>query len=211
MSKVRWSALGLAVMSVVLLATPASAARVVTKFNGKGATAIVTDCPANASPGTRCIAFVAVASQVRIREDGTVTKLPSLSLEKYRVKIIQGGFETVFLFGGFTDVVKLQVADDLSHATASGTVPIEQCDQQGCHITNFPVSFELKATAPADFNRGRVVQKFGNCKIIDRFNFRTRTADGSATVRGKTYPTTPAVPSSIDRSTEKVVFRNCDA
>jgi hypothetical protein len=154
---------------------------------------------------------VAVASQVRIREDGTVTKLPSLSLEKFRVTIVPGGFETVFVFGGFTDVVKLQVADDLSHAKASGTVPIEQCDRTGCHVTNFPVSFEPKANAPADFSRGRVVQKFGNCKIIDRFNFRSRTAAGSATVRGKSYPTSPAVPSTIDRSVEKVVYKNCDA
>ena len=211
MSKVRWGALGVAVTSVLLLATPASAARVVTKFNGKGATAIVTDCPVNAQPGDRCIAFVASASQVRIREDGTVTKLPSLSLEKFRVKIVQGGFETVFLFGGFVDNVNLQVADDLSRARASGNVPIEQCNANGCKITNYPVSFELHANAPADFNRGRVVQKFGNCKIIDRFNFRTRTADGSATIRGKTYPTTSAVPSSIDLSREKVIFKNCDA
>ena len=210
MSKVRWGALGLAVMSVLLLATPASAAKVVTKFNGKGGTAIVSDCGTSPAVGTKCIAFVAVASQVRIREDGTVTKLPSLSLEKYRVKIIQGGFETVFVFGGFTDVVKLQVADDLSHAKASGNVPIEQCDSHGCKITNFPVSFELHANAPADFTKGRVVQKFGHCKIIDRFIFRTRTADGSATIRGKTYPTTPAVPSSIDLSREKVVYKNCD-
>ena len=88
-------------------------------------------------------------------------------------------------------------------------VPIEQCDSSGCKVTSYPVSFSLHANAPADFNKGRVVQKMGKCKIIDRFNFRSRTADGSATVRGKTYPTTPAVPSSIDLSREKVVFKNC--
>ncbi len=209
MSKLRWGALGVAVASVVLVATPASAARVVTKFNGKGGTAIVSDCGTSPAVGTKCIAFVVAASQFRVKENGTVTKFPSLSLEKFRVTIVAGGFETEPVFFGVTDVVNLQVADNLSHAKASGTVPIEQCDSHGCKVTNFPVSFELKANAPADFVKGRVVEKMGQCKIIDRFNSRSRTADGSATVRGKTYPTTPAVPSSIDLSREKVVFKNC--
>ena len=212
MSKVRWSALGLAVMSVVLLATPASAARVVIKFRDKGATAVVSDCPAaNASPGTKCVAFVATASKLRVRENGEVTRFPSLSLEKFRVTITDTGFVAVPVAFGVADNVKLSVADNLSSASASGVVPVQQCDRNGCRTTNYPVSFSLHANAPATSNSGRDVEKMGECKIIDRFNFVSRTADGSATVRGKTYPTSPVVPSSIDRSAEKVVFKNCDA
>ena len=128
MSKLRWGALGVAVLSVGLLATPASAAKVVTKFRDKGATAIVTDCPASGPAGTKCIAFVAYASKARFKEDGTVTAFASLGLDKYRVTLTSTGFTTKFLFGGFVDNVQLSVADDLSSASASGVVPIEQCN-----------------------------------------------------------------------------------
>ena len=212
MSKLRWGALGVAVLSVGLLATPASAAKVVTKFRDKGATAIVTDCPASGPAGTKCIAFVAYASKARFKEDGTVTAFASLGLDKYRVTLTSTGFTSKFLFGGFVDNVQLSVADDLSSASASGVVPIEQCNNRGrnCTITNYPVSFSLNANAPEDFFRDRSIQKMGDCTILTRFNARSRTADGTATVRGVTYPTTAAVPSSIDFSAEKVVLKNCE-
>ena len=212
MSKLRWGALGVAVLSVGLLATPASAAKVVTKFRDKGATAVVTDCPASGPAGTKCIAFVAYASKARFKEDGTVTAFASLGLDKYRVTLTDTGFTTRFVFGGFVDNVQLSVADDLSSASASGVVPIEQCNARGrnCTVTNYPVSFSLNANAPEDFFRDRSIQKMGDCKILTRFNVRSRTADGTATVRGVTYPTTAAVPSSIDFSAEKVVLKNCE-
>jgi hypothetical protein len=212
MSKLRWSALGLAVVSVGLMATPAAAAKVVYRNTGKDATAVVTDCPASPVAGTKCIAWVAYASQNRENNDGTISRSGGLGLDKYRVKFTDPTtFTTTLVATGFTDNNSLVVPDNLSTATASGVVPVLRCDKRGrnCTTTNMTVSFSLTANAPADFFKDRTVTKLGSCRTVERFNSYSRTADGSGTINGVTLPTQSVVPSTIGSSLYTNVARNC--
>ena len=68
----------------------------------------------------------------------------------------------------------------------------------------------IVANAPADSTRSRVVQKFDDCKIIDRQSFASRTADGLATIDDITYPTVLAdsgFVSTIDVSGQTTITR----
>ena len=59
MSKLRWGVAGLAMLSVGVLAIPASAAsRSVFKARGKELSAVVTTCPDHAPVGTQCEAWL---------------------------------------------------------------------------------------------------------------------------------------------------------
>jgi hypothetical protein len=213
MVKVRLGALGVAVALVVAFATPASAAKVVNRFRGKDLNAIVTNCALNSKPGTICEAWAIFAAQQRLNQDGTVTNLASLELTKFRVRIVRRdpGFVATPVANGITDSVNLSVANNLASASASGTVPVQQCNRSGsnCTITDVHVSVQLTANAPANFNRGRVVSKFGNCRISDRFNSQSRPAVGSATINGKSFVTAAVATSTIDSSVDTTVFRNC--
>jgi hemoglobin len=74
-SKLRWGVAGLVMLSVGVLAIPASAAsRSVFKARGKELSAVVTSCPANAPAGTQCEAWLVFASQERITQNGTVER-----------------------------------------------------------------------------------------------------------------------------------------
>ena len=185
------------------------------RFRGKDLNAIVTNCDMNAKVGTKCLAWAIFAAQQRINLDGTVTNTASLELTKFSVKIIKKapGYVATPVANGVSDSVNLSVSDQLASATASGVVSVQQCNKNGkkCTSTNVSVSVQLTANAAADFNKGRSVTKFGNCRISDRFNSQSRTADGSAQVNGETFVTTPVAVSRIDSSVDTTVFRNCPA
>ena len=186
MIKARAAALGLALVSVGLLTTPASAAQTVTKIRGKDANLVVSDCVPGSPAGTTCIAWNVIASQSRVLSDGTVSKTSFLQLDKFRVKFTTTGFTFKLVKSFQSSSVTLNVADDLSSASGRGVVAKAGDD--------IDVAFSLVANAPADSTRSRTVQRFDDCKFIDRQHFASRTADGSATIDDKTYPT--VLPSS---------------
>ena len=202
MWKARVGALGIAAVSVGLLATPASAAQTVTKIRGKDANLVVSNCVPASPAGTTCTSWNVIASQARFLSDGTVSKSAFLQLDKYRVKFTTTGFTFKLVKSFQSPSVTLNVADNLSTASGSGVIPKSGDD--------IDVSFSLVANAPADSTRSRVVQKFDDCKFIDRQSFASRTADGSATIDGTTYPTVlPASGffSTIDVSGQTTITR----
>lgn len=202
MWKARAAALGFAVVSVGLLATPASAAQTVTKIRGKDANLVVSNCAPASPAGTTCIAWNVLASQSRVLSDGTVSKSAFLQLDKYRVKFTTTGFTFKLVRSFQSPSVTLNVADNLSTASGSGVIARSGDD--------IDVAFSLVANAPADSSRSRVVQKFDDCKFIDRQNFASRTADGSATIDGTTYPTVlpdSGFVSTIDTSGQTTITR----
>jgi hypothetical protein len=215
MVKVRLAALVIATASVGLMTTPASAAKApksVFKTRGKDATALVTDCPAQPAAGTKCVAWIVYASQSRIKQDGSVTTTGGLSLEKYRLKFFDGGgFVPTLTAAGYTDSPTIQIANDLSTATASATVDLVKCDATGtsCTTKSTSVSFSLAAVAAPDRQDGKVVTTFGPCHVVERFNSRNRTAEGSAVINGATLATSDTFPSSIGSSAYTSVARNC--
>jgi hypothetical protein len=213
MGKVRLGALAVAVALVAAVATPASAATVVNRFRGKDLNAIVTNCTMNATPGTICEAWSIFAAQQRVRQDGSVTSTASLELTKFRVRLVrrEPGFVATPVANGVSDNVSLSVATNLASASASGVATVVQCNTRGTQCRSFDVhvTVHLTANAPLNFNRGRVVTKFGDCKVTDRFNSQSRPAGGSATINGKSFVTTPIATSTIDSSFETTVFRNC--
>jgi hypothetical protein len=138
----------------------------------------------------------------RFLSDGTVSKSAFLQLDKYRVRFTTTGFTFKLVRSFQSPSVTLNVADNLSTASGSGVIPKSGDD--------IDVSFSLVANAPADSTRSRVVQKFDDCKVIDRQSFASRTADGSATIDGTTYPTVlPASGffSTIDVSGQTTITR----
>ena len=196
------AALGFAALSIGLLAAPASAAQTVTKFRGKDANLVVSNCTLGSPAGTTCTAWNVIASQSRLLSDGTVSKSPFLQLDKFRVRFTTNGFTFKLIKSFQSTSVTLNVADNLSSASGSGVVRKTGDD--------IDVSFSLVANAPADSTRSRVVEKFDDCKIIDRQNFASRTADGSATIDDTTYPT--VLPesgffSTIDVSAQTTITR----
>jgi hypothetical protein len=202
MWKVRVAALGCAAVSIGLLATPASAAQTVTKFRGKDANLVVSNCTLGSPAGTTCTAWNVFASQSRLLSDGTVTKSPFLGLDKYRVRFTNSGFTFRLVKSYQSTTVSLNVADNLSTASGSGVIKRSGDD--------IDVSFSLVANAPADTTHSRVVQKFDDCKIIDRQSFASRTADGSATIDDITYPTVlpdSGFVSTIDVSGQTTITR----
>ena len=202
MWKARVGALGFAAVSIGLLATPASAAQTVTKIKGKDANLVVSNCTLGSPAGTTCTSWNVIASQSRVLSDGTVSKSAFLQLDKYRVKFTTTGFTFKLVRSFQSPSVTLNVADNLSTASGSGVI-----QKSGDDID---VSFSLVANAPADSTRSRVVQKFDDCKVIDRQSFASRTADGSATIDGTTYPTVlPASGffSTIDVSGQTTITR----
>ena len=210
MSKLRWGALGLAVLSVGLLATPASAnSKTSIKTKGKELYATLTDCPANAAPGTKCLAWVVDAAQLRVKQDGTVDKQGSLFVDKYDITITANGYDSAFVGTGFGTPSRLQVANNLSKGSASGSVDLQTCDPQGsnCTSSKVTISFDLSANSPLSFTKGRVVNKFDSCRQVDRFNYRSRGGDGKGTVNGQAVVTTPVQPSFIGRSDTSTILR----
>jgi len=216
MIKVRLAALGLAVLSVALIATPASAEKTVTKFSGKGATAYVSDCPANAPVGTKCNAWAIYVQKNRLNLDGTVSVFGGLGVDKFRVKFTAPATFTLTPLGsGFNDTIAVQVADDLSTASGSGTVGLVKCNRRGkdCETTRTNVSLSLSANAPATYFKDSTrTPKFEDCRTVTRTSFTERTADGTATVNGVTFPTlVPRVPdipaSNITNSKEVTIAR----
>jgi hypothetical protein len=194
--------LGFAALSIGLLAAPASAAETVTRFRGKDANLVVSNCTLGSPAGTTCTAWNVIASQSRLLSDGTVSKSPFLQLDKFRVRFTTSGFTFKLVRSFQSTSVTLNVADNLSSASGSGVIRKTGDD--------IDVSFSLVANAPADSTRSRVVEKFDDCKIIDRQNFASRTADGSATIDGTTYPT--VLPesgffSTIDVSAQTTITR----
>ena len=181
MFKARVVALGLAAVSVGLLATPASAAKSVTKIKGKDVNLVVSDCVPGSPAGTTCTSWNLIASQSRVLTDGTVSKTAFLQLDKYRVKFNSTGFTFKLVKSLQSSSVTLDVSDNLSRASGQGVVakPGDDID----------VSFSVVANAPADSSRSRTVLKFDDCKFIDRQSSISRTADGSATIDDKIYPT----------------------
>jgi hypothetical protein len=167
----------------------------------------------NATPGTICEAWSIFAAQQRVREDGDLTNTASLELTKFRVRIVrrEPGFIATPVANGVSDTVSLSVAGNLASASATGAATVVQCNKKGTHCTSSDVhvTVHLTANAPLNFNRGRVVTKFGDCKVTDRFNSQSRPAVGSATINGKGFVTTPVATSTIDSSFETTVFRNC--
>ena len=201
MIKVRLAALGLAVLSVGVLATPASAEKTVTAFRGKGAVAYASDCPANSPVGTKCTAWAVYAQKNRLNSDGTVSVTGGLGLDKFRVKITAGGFTLTPVAGGFNDTVAVQIDDDLSEASASGTVAVVKCNQKGkdCSTTRTRVALSLDANAPVQYFQDKTRTKWDDCLTVDRFSFWSRTAAGTVTINGVTYPTatpSPATPTA---------------
>ena len=131
-----------------------------------------------------CRAWLVFASQFRIRQDGTVDRSGMLAIDKYRITSCRPGFEPIFVASGVGAPSSLQVSDNLSSGSTSGTVEVTTsmtCDPQGnCRTKLIPLTVSLSANAPVDFQRGRVVTKFDECRIVERFNDRTRTAEGTA-------------------------------
>ena len=145
MWKARAAALGFAVVSVGLLATPASAAQTVTKFRGKDANLVVSNCTPGSSAGTTCTAWNVFASQSRcLLSDGTVSKSPFLGLDKFRVKFTTTGFTFKLVRSYESTSVTLNVADNLSTASGRGVIPKSGDD--------IDVSFSLVANARAGFD-----------------------------------------------------------
>ena len=202
MWKARAAALGIAAVSIGMLATPASAAQTVAKFRGKDANLVVSNCTPGSPAGTTCTAWNVFASQSRVLSDGTVTKSPFLGLDKFRVRFTTTGFTFKLVKSYQSTSVTLNVADNLSSASGRGVIAKSGDD--------IDVSFSLVANAPPDSTHSRVVEKFDDCKIIDRQNFASRTADGSATIDGTTYPTVlpdSGFVSTIDTSGQTTITR----
>ena len=108
--------------------------------------------------------------------------------------------------------MRLNVANDLSSASGRGAVRLTCLPNiKGCSGGDVHVSFAVHAVSAADFDRSHEVSKFGSCKTVDRKNFRTRTAQGTATINGQSLPTPASNDprSSIDVASETTVFRNC--
>ena len=134
MSKLRWGVAGLAMLSVGVLAIPASAAtRSVFKARGKELSAVVTTCPANAPAGTQCEAWLVFASQNRMTQNGTVDRQGAMSADKFRLTATGSGFDVTHVGGGTGTPSALQVANTLATGSATGTIDFG-CDPQatGC-------------------------------------------------------------------------------
>jgi hypothetical protein len=202
MFKVRLGALATAGMIVGMWATPAAAHnREVERVRDKDAILVVTDCPAQGPAGLKCLAFSIVAARHRERSDGSVTRDASLRVEKFRVTLTETSFRSRSVAVWVNDSVQLNVADDLSTATGHGKVNHGTID----------VAFALTANAPVDVTRTRDVQRFDDCRIIERQRSQSRTADGGAIINGKTYGTAVATAvgfiSTIDVSGSTTISR----
>ena len=204
MSKLRWGVAGVVMLSVGVLAIPASAAsRSVFKARGKELSAVVTTCPANAPAGTQCEAWLVFASQNRISQNGTVERQGALSADKFQLTATGSGFDVTHVGGGTGTPSALQVANSLATGSATGTIDFG-CDPlaTGCVTSTVTLSLQLTANGPANFFRNRSVSEFDGCRNINRSNSRQRTADGSAVIDGASLPTTTIgpFPSSIGTS-----------
>jgi hypothetical protein len=217
MKRLRWSAFGLAVVSLGLLTTPA-AGDTKTVVRDKNLTATLTDCPVNAAVGTRCAAWTVFAAKVRVNSDGTIDKFGYVDLFKYRIKIVDGGFEAIFAADGTAAPTTFRVADDLSKGSLSGKVQVtfyeNNCFNSGtCRTKWIPISLNLRATESANFQQGETVTKIDDCKIIERFNSQSRRAQGSAKVNGLAFVTSELEPfgSFIGKSESANITRGtCD-
>ena len=204
MSKLRWGVAGVTLLSVGVLATPASAAsRSVFKTRGKELSAVVTTCPADTPAGTQCEAWLVFASQNRITQNGTVDRQGALSADKFQLSFTGSGFDVAHVGGGTGTPSAFHVANTLATGTATGTIDFG-CDPlaTGCVASTVTISLQLTANAPANFFRDRSVSEFNGCRNINRSNARQRTADGSAVIDGVSLPTTAIgpFPSSIGTS-----------
>ena len=211
MSKLRWGLGGLALVSILLMATPASASSKST-FKGKELYTTLTDCPSNGAPGTQCTAWVADAQQFRVKQDGSVDKQASLFVDEYAITFTASGFDFAFVGTGFGTPSRFKVADNLSKGSAAGTVDLQTCDPQGqnCTSSSLTISFNLTAASRVSFTKGRVVNKFDQCRQIDRFDYRSREAAGQGKVNGQSVVTTPVQPSSIGSSNTATILKgNC--
>jgi hypothetical protein len=210
MRKAGVGALGVTLVSVGLMATPAFATRSVTRFRNKDAITFVTNCNFD-KVGSTCLVYGIFAAQQRVNSDGSVSKSASLELDKYRLKILDafGGVRVTFLATALAQNVSLAIPDDLSRATASGAVP----NLVGPKI---PVSFSLTANSPSVTTQGRQVVKVGGCtEFIDRTNAKSRFAAGTARIGGRAFSTsdtltlTGAPRSEIDTSAETTIINDC--
>jgi len=208
MSKLRWGLGGLALVSILLMATPASASsKTSIKSKGKELFATLTDCPANARPGTQCHGWVADAVQNKLKQDGTVDKEGFLLVDEYAVTITASGYDATYLGTGTGTPKRIQIADNLSRGSVSGALDT-LCDPQGnCIAANVPVSFNLTANGKVSSTKGRVVTKFDSCRVIERFDYRSRDAAGKGRIDGQSVVTSPVDPSYIFTSADATIFR----
>jgi len=211
MSKLRWGVAGLAMLSVGVLAIPASAAsRSVFKARGKELSAVVTTCPAQAPVGTQCVVWLVFASQYRLQQNGAVDRHGALSADKFDITITPSGFDATHVAVGTGTPSSLRIADDLSTGSATGTLDV-QCDPQatGCVASTAAISLQLTANAPVSFFRSKSVSELDGCRTLDRSNFRQRTADGSAVIGGVSYTSSSngPFPSTIGLSGSTTIQR----
>ena len=209
MSRLRWGVAALAVTGVGLLATPASA-NTKTVLKGKELDAVVTDCPASSAVGTECSAWLLFVSQTKVNDNGTVDKSGAINGDLFHITITAAGFDSAHVGVATGTPKNFKVADNLSRGSASGSVDF-QCDPgvPGCTNATFNVSLQLAANAKANFVRSKSVSEFDGCRTIDRFNFRSRTADGSARIGGAAFVTTTTGPflSTIGTSGDTYIER----
>jgi len=211
----RIAAFGVALVSVGLMVTPASA-RSVTRFTGKDTIAFVTNCKFD-HVGERCLVYGIFAFKQRVNSDGSVSSFASLELDKYRIKVLDtaGDVDVTFVAAGLGQNVQLNIADDLSNAHGSGTVG----NVVGGRIK---VSFNVTASSPLFTSKSRQVIKIGNCRaVIDRSNGKSRslvtgTSDqANAIIDGKSYAWTDLLAvggapiPTIDTAAETTIFNDC--
>jgi hypothetical protein len=211
MSKLRWGVAGLALLSVGVLVTPASAAsRSVFKARGKELTAVMTTCPAHAPVGTHCVTWLVFASQFRLQQNGAVQGVGTLNADEFEITITPSGFDATHVAVGTGTPTTLRIADDLSTGSVTGTLDV-QCDPQasGCVASTAAISLQLTANAPASFFRNKSVSELDGCRTLERSNFRERTADGSAVIGGASHTSSSdgPFPSTIGRSGSTTILR----
>ena len=130
--------------------------------------------------------WIILASKTKLNYDGTLSKFGFLDLFKYRIKIVEGGYEAVFAADGYGTPGTLRIADDLSRASLTGKVQVtfyEGCIET-CRTKWISLSLNLQGITPAFFSAGRDVSQIDGCRTIQRFDYRERQAQGSGKVNG---------------------------
>ncbi len=113
----------------------------------------------------------------------------------------------------------MQIDDDLSEASASGTVARGevQPEGQGLFDDQHAGGAVARRQRPGQYFQDKTRTKCDDCLTVDRFNFWSRTAAGTVTINGVTYPTatpspaTPTAPevpaSNITNSKDVIITR----
>jgi hypothetical protein len=127
----RFGTLAMSTATAVDVATAASVAHT----SESSASAALTNCPPAPASGTVCDGVLVNAFSMAQRDGSASTGHVSVSAAFFELTITPEGFNPRFVGSGSDSSATFEVADDLLGATAIASIPLEQCDEHGCVVT----------------------------------------------------------------------------